>query len=84
MLGKIVNGCYTRMLRTALNVHRQEQMTNQELYGSLLRVCETIRMRRLRLAGHCASHNEETTGTQARYMSICTVLYYARVEIYRP
>ena len=33
---------------------------NQELYRSLQRVSDTIRARRLRLAGHCASHNEKT------------------------
>ena len=52
-LEKSVNGCYTRMLRTALNVQWQQHMNNQELYGSLPSV------RRLRLAGHCALHNEE-------------------------
>ena len=31
----------------------------QELFGSLPRVSETIRARRLRFAGHCACHNEE-------------------------
>ena len=58
-LEKSVNGCYTRMLRTALNVQWKQHMNNQELYGSLPRVSEKIRVRRLRLAGHCARHNEE-------------------------
>ena len=58
-LKKSVNGCYTRMLRMALNVQWQKHMNNQELYGSLPRVSEKIRVRRLRLAGHCARHNEE-------------------------
>ena len=58
-LEKSVNGCYTRMLRTALNVQWQQHMNNQELYGSLPRVSEKIRVRRLRLAVHCARHNEE-------------------------
>ena len=57
---KSVNGCYTRMLRTALNVQWQQHLNNQELYGSLPRVTETIRVRRLRLTGHCARHTEET------------------------
>jgi len=35
-------------------------MNNEELYGSLPRISETIRGRRLRLAGQCACHNEET------------------------
>ena len=80
MLGKTVNGCYTRMLRTALNVHRQQQITNKELYGSLPRVCETIRMRRLRLASHCAPHNEETTGSPSSIYEdlYCTMLCKSR------
>ena len=57
---KGVNGYYTRMLRTTLNVHWQQHMKNRELYGSFSRVRETFRARRLRLAGHCARHNEET------------------------
>ena len=50
-LEKSVNGCYTRMLRTALHVHWRQHMNNQELYRSLSRVySETICARRLRLA----------------------------------
>ena len=59
-LEKSVNGCYNRMLRTALNVQWQQHMNNQELYGSLQRISETIRARRLTLAGHCSRHYEET------------------------
>ena len=58
-LEESVNGCYTRMMRTALNVHWQQHM-NEELYGSLPRISETIRARRLRLPGHRRRHNEET------------------------
>ena len=47
-LEKSVNGCYARLLRTALNEQWQQHMTNQEPYGSLPRVTETIRTRRLR------------------------------------
>ena len=47
-LEKSVNECYSRMLGTALNEHWQQHMNNQELYGSLARVTETIRARRLR------------------------------------
>ena len=35
-------------------------MNNEELYGSPLRISETICARRLRSDGHCARHNEET------------------------
>ena len=41
-------------------VNGQQHMNNQELFGSLPRVSETIRARRLRFAGQCARHNEET------------------------
>ena len=51
-LEKSVNGCYTRMLWTALNVDWQQHMNNQELYGSPPTVSETLRERRLILAGH--------------------------------
>ena len=49
-LEKSVNGCYTRMLGTAVHVHWRQHMNNQELYRSLPRVSETICARRLRLA----------------------------------
>ena len=48
------------MLRAALNVHWQRHMNSKELYGNLLSISETIRARRLRLAGHFISRNEET------------------------
>ena len=41
-------------------VNGQQHMNNQELFGSLPRVSETIRSRTLRFAGQCARHNEET------------------------
>ena len=59
-LQKSVTWCYTRKLWTALNVHWQQNMNNEELHGSLLRISETIRARRLRSDGHSARHNEET------------------------
>jgi len=35
-------------------------MNKQKLYGNQQKISETIRARRLRLARHCARHNEET------------------------
>ena len=32
---KIINGAYTRMLRTAMNISWRDHVTNKELYGSL-------------------------------------------------
>ena len=42
-----------RMLRTALNIHWNQLLTNEQLYGSLPKISEKIRRRRLKLAGHC-------------------------------
>ena len=49
---KALDGTYTRMLRMVLNIGWNEHVTNSELYGSLKKVTETIRSRRLQLAGH--------------------------------
>ena len=49
---KSLDGTYTRMLRKVLNISWSERVTNAELYGSLGRVSDTIRSRRLKLAGH--------------------------------
>ena len=47
-----LNGTYTRMLRKVKNVGWQDKITNVKLYGNLTPIVETIRERRLRLAGH--------------------------------
>ncbi|XP_030839582.1 uncharacterized protein LOC115923289 [Strongylocentrotus purpuratus] len=58
-LAKELDGCYTRLLRTAFNVHWSQHITNKELYGNLPKVSEKIRERRLRFAGHsCRNINE--------------------------
>ena len=49
---KALDGTYTRMLRKALNINWSERTSNDTLYGSLSRVSETIRTRRMKLAGH--------------------------------
>lgn len=49
---KALDGTYTRMLRKVLNVDWRDKISNVTLYGSLSRVSETIRLRRLKLAGH--------------------------------
>ena len=56
---KQLNGCYTRMLRMALNINYKDHVTNEDLYGSLPQVTSKIKMRRMRLAGHCWRHKEE-------------------------
>ena len=58
-LEKQLNGCYTRMLRMALNISYKLHLTNVELYGDLPPVSRKIQQRRMRLAGHCWRHPEE-------------------------
>ena len=41
-LNKMVDGCYTRMLRMALNVSWKQRLTNEELYGKLPKVSSKI------------------------------------------
>ena len=58
-LQKMMDGCYTRMLRMVLDVSWKEKRTNQELYQDLPKLTEMVRERRLRIAGHCVRHEEE-------------------------
>ena len=51
-LSKRIDGCYTRILRMALNINWQEHRSNIEVYGDLPRVTYKIQQRRMRLAGH--------------------------------
>ena len=47
---KVLDGCYTRLLRTVLDI--SWQLSNNELYGDLPRLSDKIRQRRLQFAGH--------------------------------
>ncbi|KAI8519977.1 hypothetical protein Bbelb_032340 [Branchiostoma belcheri] len=58
-LEKQLDGCYTRLLRTALNIHWSQHVTNRDLYADLPRLSSKIRSRRLRFAGHCHRSREE-------------------------
>ena len=58
-LEKQLDGCYTRMLRTALNIHWSQFLTNEQLYGNLPKISEKIRRRRLMFAGHCRRSEDE-------------------------
>ena len=49
-----IDGCYTRLLRRALNKRWQDHPTNHSLYQDLPRLSEKIKERRLKYAGHCA------------------------------
>ena len=60
-LTKMVDGCYTRMLRMALGVNQwRDRVSNQVLYNGLPKVTSKIAQRRLRLAGHAQRHPELT------------------------
>ena len=52
-IGKSIDGCYTRMLRKALDVSWKKHMTNKELYDHLPKITTIISKRRLQFAGHC-------------------------------
>ena len=52
-IGKSLDGCYTRMLRKALDVSWKDHITNKELYGDLPKITTQINKRRLQFAGHC-------------------------------
>ena len=55
---KRLDGTYTRMLILAYNISWKSHPTNKSLYGTLPRVSETVRQRRLSLAGHVSRHEE--------------------------
>ena len=55
-LEKSLDGCYTRMLRAALNISWRLHMPNEELYGELPRVSNKVAAKRMDLAGHCYCH----------------------------
>ena len=57
-LSKRIDGCYTRMLRMALNVNWRDMVRNTSVYGDLSRATEKIRDRRMRLAGHIHRHED--------------------------
>ena len=58
-LQKSIDGCYTRLLRSALNVSWKDRIPNTVLYKDLPRVSEKIRERRLKFAGHCSRSKDQ-------------------------
>ena len=56
---KQLDGCYTRLLRMALNVSWKQHKPNILLYGELPPVSTKVQHRRMRLAGHCVRHDDE-------------------------
>ena len=58
-LQKRLDGCYTRMLRMALDISWTQKLTNLQLYGELPPVSSKVAHRRMLIAGHCVRHPEE-------------------------
>ena len=58
-LEKMLNRCYTLLLRCALNISWKDHVTNEELYDNILRISQKIWKWRLNLVGHCYLHKEE-------------------------
>ena len=58
-LTRQIDGCYTRLLRTALGMKWDQFLTNKELYGNLPKLSDKIRRRRLMLAGHSRRSENE-------------------------
>ena len=50
---KALDGCYTRMLRAALDISWKSHIRNREFYGDLPKITAKISNRRLQFAGHC-------------------------------
>ena len=60
-LTKMLDGCYTRMLRMALSINQYlMRMRNSELYENLPKVSSKVTQRRLKLSGHAQRHPELT------------------------
>ena len=55
---KSLDGTYTRMLRTVLNINWRNHVPNVTLYGDLPRLTDRIAWRRLGISGHCYRHRE--------------------------
>ena len=50
-LEKSLDGSYTRMLRTVLNIDPREHITNEHLYNGLPKLSDRVAARRMKLAG---------------------------------
>ncbi|KAL5268072.1 hypothetical protein ACHWQZ_G004953 [Mnemiopsis leidyi] len=57
-LEKRINGCYSRMLRMALNISWKERIRNVDVFGNITMPSVMIANRRMRMAGHIARHED--------------------------
>ena len=58
-LAKKIDGCFTRLLRSALGFTWKDHVSNKELYAEVPKATDTVKQKRLKLAGHCYRHPEE-------------------------
>ena len=56
---KKLDGTYTQILRMVLNIHWTHRIKNEILYGTLERLSNKIRRRRLKFAGHCLRREDD-------------------------
>ena len=56
---KMLDGNYTRMLRAILHKSSRQHPTKQQLYGHLTPITKSIKVRRIRPAGHCWRSRDE-------------------------
>ena len=55
----MLNGCYTRLLRLALDISWKAYIGNEQLYGDLPKVSDQIRKRHLQFVSHCVRFSEQ-------------------------
>ena len=56
-------GCYSRLYRAALNLSWKDKVTNDDLFGDLLKVTREVSERSLSGAGHFHCYQEEAAST---------------------
>ena len=54
-----LDGCYTRLLRSVLNISWKKYQTIETLYGDLPRISTQVKRRGIQFAGHCARATDE-------------------------
>ena len=59
LIEKKIDGAYTRMLRAVTNTSWRDHLTNERLYSCIPKISKSIRMRKLRFAGHCWRSQDE-------------------------
>ena len=76
---KKLDGNYTRMRRSTLNKSWRQHPTKHKLYGHLLPITKTIKVRRTRNAGHCWRSRDELISDVLRWTPT-----YGRAKAGRP